>query len=263
MRRRLLSVLLVSIAVNAALGIYALVVPGFGDLQRHVLLTSVCVTGAGIVALACLPAWERRRLWPLPPVSVAVSAAGFGLAIALVWAEPNATAPSKAMGTLFLLGGAGALCCLLALARLALRFRWVLATALGLVALLALFYVAALWASVEDPPTWLVRTYGVVAVLVAAFVVAVPVLHRASARGTAEGLPVGFCPACGLPLSGRAEQDAVCSGCGAAFRVRYVEGPAARPPSRRLPREEPEPLARARPDRGTWEELLSAASFRT
>ena len=230
MKRRLLSLLLGSIAVNAALGIYALVVPGFGDLQRRVLLTSVCVTAAGIVALACLPAWEQRRLWPVPVVSVAVSALGLVLAVVLVWAEPSGGWPAleKTMGTLFLLGGAGVLSSLLGLARLAHRFRWVLAVALGLIAVLALCYVTAIWAELNDPPTWLVRVFGVVAVLVAAFVVAVPVLHRAGARGSGEHVAVRFCPACGHPLSARADEDAVCPGCGTSFRVRYVERPVAR-----------------------------------
>ena len=230
MKRRLLSVLLGSIAVNAALGIYALVVPHFGDLQRRVLLTSVCVTAAGIVALACLPAWERRRLWPVPVVSVALSALGLVLAVVLVWGEPSGgwSAVTKAMGTLFILGGAGVLSSLLGLARLRHRLRWVLVAALGLIALLALFYVVAIWVGLNDPPTWLVRVYGVVAILVAAFVVTVPVLHRASARDTGEHLPVGFCPACGGPLSAWADEDAVCPGCATSFRVRYVERPVAR-----------------------------------
>jgi len=34
--------------VNAALGIYALVVPGFGETQ-NILGTSLCVTGATLV----------------------------------------------------------------------------------------------------------------------------------------------------------------------------------------------------------------------
>ncbi len=237
MRRRLLSGLLASIGVNAALGIYALVVPHFGDLQRRVLLTSVCVTAAGIVALACLPAWERRRLLPLPAVSVAVSAAGLALGIGLIWGEPGAAAPKKAMATLLVLGGAGALSCLLALARLAHRFRWVLAFAIGLVVLLALLWVAALWAEWEDPPSWLLRMYGVVAVLVAALVVAVPVLHRASARGTPERA-VSFCPACGHPLSARVDEAVVCADCGASFLVRHVERPVARLAVEALPRED-------------------------
>jgi len=228
MRRRLLSVLLGSIAVNAALGIYALVVPGFGDLQRRVLLTSVLVTAAGIVALACLPAWERRRLWPVPVVSVALSALGLVLAVVVVWTEPAGESPLiKTMGTFLILGGAGVLASLLGLARLAHRFRWVLAATLGLIALLALFYVTAIWAELDDPPTWLVRVYGVVGILVAALVVAVPVLHRASARGSGERLPVRFCPACGRALSARADEDAACPGCGTRFRVRY-ERPVAR-----------------------------------
>jgi hypothetical protein len=226
MRRSLLSLLLGSIALNAALGIYALAVPGFGDLQRHVLLTSVCVTAGGVVALACLPAWERRRLWPVPVASVAATSLGLVLAVVLVWAEPSDgwAAVGKTMGTLFLLGGAGVISSLLALARLAPRFRWVLRVALTLIGVFALVWIGALWADWE-PPTAALRTFGVLAVLLAAFVVAVPVLHRASARAPGEPLPVRFCPACGAVVTGRAGEDEACPACGAGFRVRYLETP--------------------------------------
>ena len=252
MKRRLLWVLLGSVAVNAALGIYALLVPDFGELQRNVLLTSVCVTAAGIVSLACLPAWERRRLMPFPVVSMVVSVVGLGLAVVIVWAAPAGGWPTvdKTMGTLFVLGGAGTLASLLGLVVLARRLRWALAAALGLVAAVAAFSAAQIWID-HDPPTWVLRLYGVVAVLAAAFVVAVPVLHRASAREFAGRLPVNFCPACGRALLAASEQDTACPSCGTAFRVRYVERPVTQPASKRLSREEPEPLARSRPDRGT------------
>ena len=254
MRRWVFWVLLGSIAVNAALGIYALAVPGFGDLQRHVLLTSVCVTAGGIVALACLPAWERRQLWPVPVVAVAAIALGLVVAVVLVWAEPPGgwSAAEKAMGTLLIMGGAGVLASLLALARLASRFRWVLAVTLALVGSLTLIWIGALWADWDAPPL-AQRIVGVVAVLAAAFVVTVPILHRVSGQGAFEQVraSVRFCPACGTPVSADVGAEVTCSGCGAGFRVRYVEHPAARPPSKRLPREEPAPLARARPDRGT------------
>jgi uncharacterized membrane protein len=252
MRRRLLWVLLGSIAVNAALGVSALLVPHFGAVQRNVLLTSVCVTAAGIVALACLPAWERRRLMPVPPASFAAAAAGLALGIVMIWAAPADGWPvlGKTMGTLLVLGGAGTLASLLALAVLAPRFRWALVAALALVAAVALVVVVEVWAEVE-PPSWAERLYGILAVLAAAFVVAIPVLHRACAREVAALLPVGFCPACGAALLAVAGRPAVCPRCSVGFRADYVERPAAQPASKRLPREEPDSLARARPDRGT------------
>jgi hypothetical protein len=238
MRRRLLWVLLGSIAVNAALGIYALAAPGFGELQRHVLLTSVCVTAGGIVALACLPAWERRRLWPVPLVSVGAAVLGLAFAVVLVWGEPSGgwRAAEKAMGTLFILGGAGVLASLLALAGLAPRFRWVLAVTLGLVGLLALVWIGAMWADWEPSPL-AQRLIGVAAVLMAAFVVAVPILHRVSAQvapGEARAA-VRFCPACATPVAAGAGDEVTCARCGAVFRVRYSKRPAARPAVETVP----------------------------
>src|SRR6266508_1536424 len=59
-RRFGLATFFLSIAVNAALGIYAVLAPDFGETQEKILGTSLCVTGAAVLALACEPTWERR-----------------------------------------------------------------------------------------------------------------------------------------------------------------------------------------------------------
>src|SRR5512134_3141553 len=52
-RRLGLGTFFVSIVINAALGIYAVLTPDFGPTQGKILGTSLCVTGAVLLALAC------------------------------------------------------------------------------------------------------------------------------------------------------------------------------------------------------------------
>jgi hypothetical protein len=71
----------------------------------------------------------------------------------------------------------------------------------------------------------LLRFIGVLAILVAAVTIAVPVLHRMSgalpAEQTAPAAKLRFCVACGRPLEG---QPGVveCPRCGARFRIEPV-----------------------------------------
>ena len=137
MRRVGLGVFFASVAVNAALGIYAVVAPEFGETQGRVLATSLCVTGAVLLALACEPAWERRLLGPVPYLGAVIGALGFGLVIVVVWAEPESELFGNTTSSAMTVAVAGAAASLLALARLAPPHQWVLALALGLLALAA------------------------------------------------------------------------------------------------------------------------------
>ena len=218
-RRPVLVFVLGAIAVTAALGLYAVLVPDFGELQAKILGTSASLSGASILVLACTPAWERRLYPPVPLVGVAATLLGFTLIVIGIWAEPSAEGYWKTMGTALFVAGWGALVSLLALAPLVPRHRWTFLAAAGLTLLLASLGVVAMW-SEPDSETY-VRVMGGVAVLAAAFVVAVPVLSRAGRAEPAGTITVCFCPACGRELDA-ASREGPCPGCGARFRVRFL-----------------------------------------
>lgn len=225
MRRFVVWILLGSIAVNAALGIYALLVGGPGPIQGKILVTSLCFSGASALALACAPAWERGRLGPVPPVGMAASVAGFALLAASAWLEFDVEPLWKTGVTLVVLGAAAAYACLLALTRLAPRFRWAFWSALLLTFVLAGLLVSLIWG--EWSSEWFSRWLGVVAVLVAAFTAATPILHRVSrqelaAPAATQARRVAFCPSCGGPVAPAADEEAACSRCGLRFRVRFL-----------------------------------------
>jgi hypothetical protein len=221
MRRIGLGVFFASIAVNAALGIYAVLAPDFGDTEGKILGTSLCVTGAVLVALACEPAWERSLLTPAPHAGALLGVFGFGMVVAGIWIESVEDPYGRVMGMTFTLSAACTAASLLVLARVAPRHRWVVLLTLGLLALGGAMLAVTWWW--DDPSEIYLRGMGVVLIVLAAFAVTVPVLHWID-RGVlaaAEGAigAVRFCPHCGSKLTGDTGVEFACERCGRAFTV--------------------------------------------
>ncbi len=222
LRRAGLAAFFASVAVNAALGIYAVLAPDFGQTQGKILGTSLCVTGAVLLALACEPAWERRLLNPVPVFGATLGSVGFALAIAGIWMEPQSEVFGKSLGSIFTLAVACCLASLLALARLARGHAWVLAVTMALLALGAVL-VSLVWWLGDDPSEVYLRGMGVVLIAFAAFTVTVPVLHWVD-RGAlvaAEAVTgaVRFCPYCGKQITGATGVELACPRCGREFTV--------------------------------------------
>lgn len=220
MKQLALRILIVSVALSAVMGIYALLAGDFGDTEMRILFTTLCVGGASILAMACAPAWERRRMGVLPLAGVVMSVGCAAAFILGIWTEIDSDEFWKTSLSVGLLGIAAAHACLMALAKLAARHRWVQVSAYVIAFVLAWALIGMLW--MDDPDEDLWRWIGVLAVLLAAATILVPVLQRmAGADETqAGGHRVRHCPACGASLDhapGRAE----CSQCGTGFRVEF------------------------------------------
>jgi len=218
-RRAGLATFFASIAVNAALGIYAVVTPDFGETQGEILATSLCVTGAVLLALACEPAWERGLLGPVPVAGAALGTLGFSLAVIAIWAEPASDSWGNVTVTVFTAALAGVLASLLALARLASRHRWVFLVTLVLLVVAATMEGILPWLG-DDPGEVYIRAMGVAFIALAAFTVTVPVLHWVDrgALAAESAHAVRYCPYCGKPVTGDVDRVG-CSRCGAVFTV--------------------------------------------
>lgn len=216
---------LASIAINAALGIWALLGGDFGETQGRVLATSFLVSGAMLGVLvngACL---RRRILWPLPLVAAVTAAGGMLWFALLVWAEPRADAWFKIGGTLLTVAAGATLAGLLAL--LDLRpahepLRWV---SHGLTALLSLTVIVVMWS--DGNGDWVGRLIGVESVLVAALTLAIPALSRFAPPEppppdlTSGSDRITWCPFCGHNpvVAGEPEAGHTCGACGRSFVV--------------------------------------------
>lgn len=221
-RRLSLGIFFGSVAVNAAIGIYAVLAPAFGETQSKILATSLCVTGAVVVALACEPAWERGLLGPVPYAGAVLGASSFALTVFAIWIEIASEVYGKSVGTIMTAAAGCTIASLLALARLTPRHNWVFRAALALLAGGATMLAIAPWLG-DEPPAAYLRVMGVVLVAFAAFAVTLPVLHWidrnavAVAQGTSD--TVRYCPFCGRAVMGEPDVALTCGRCGAGFIV--------------------------------------------
>ena len=224
-RRRLqrvaLYLVLASVAVSAAIDAFALLVGDFGTTQTRLLASTLSVTGASAIAVACGFAWKRRRLGAVPPAGIALGIAGFGLLIVGIWTEPEGDAFPRGIGTLLALAVAATHASVVSPFGLAPRFRWAFAAAYGLNALLTALVVYAIWGEPDGSGFW--RLTGTVAILLAAATIAIPVLRRLGAAAppveAATALAARYCPRCGAQLERPGARQ--CERCGASFAVRF------------------------------------------
>jgi len=227
MRRIALIVLVVSVAASAVVGIVSLIAGDFGQTESKVLLTSLCVTGASILAMACGAALDRARNPAVPVVGILLAVAGFGLVIVLVWLEGMQENGWKTAATLLVFATSAAHASLLSLARLPPVHAWLRICAIAASVQLASLVSFALWGEFEED--WILRTMGVLAILLCAFTILVPVVQR---FGRTKALPgsgreawIRYCPSCRTKLD-LPPGAATCRGCGARFRVDYEDASA-------------------------------------
>ena len=215
-RRVVLNVFLASIAVNAALGIWALLTDDFGQTEGKILATSFLVSAGMVSVLINGPAVKRRVLWPVPIVAAATAMGGFVLFIGLVWMEVDDEVPLKVAFSMMIVAAGGTLAGLLAL--VALRpaheaARFVNHVVTGLLCATSIF---GIWAEIDA--SWLPRLLGVESVLVAAMTLAIPALSRfLPPTPEAKEPALRFCPSCGRPVSGAlltGPVDSQCGSCG-------------------------------------------------
>lgn len=226
--RKAVRVLVGSVVVGAVLGIYALLASDPGRVEMKLLATSFAISGACLLAVACGAAWGRGLFASLAPLGVVLALLGFGLLIALVWAESDSEGAWKTAGTAILFATTATYLALLGLARLAPNFAW-LAVGAALAALaLTLIWAGLLWEAIHGT-TGLWRGIGVISILFGAFTILVPVFHRAYARSDSRAAGVGargafravYCPRCGFELA--TDESRSCAACGALFRVTFLE----------------------------------------
>jgi hypothetical protein len=224
MGRFALRVFLMLVGMNAAIGIAVLIAGGLGPTGGRILLTSLCLTAAVMVGLACSTGGRTLSLQRVWPVGAVCAAAGFALLIVGIWSEPDNETFWKFPGTLIAVCVAVALVSLAGLATLPERLRWMFTVVEALTAVLLAMIVIAMWGEVSS--SWFSRIFGAFAVALAAFLLVIPVLARVGAReapaaGGTTRTRVAFCPNCGRPITFASGEDTHCRACGATFEVRF------------------------------------------
>ena len=176
LRRTALRVFLVSIAANAALGIWALLSSDFGQTEGKVLATSLLVSAAVLSVLVNVAPLQRRVVWPVPAVAAVVGAGSILAFIVMIWAETDDATPLRAAFSGLVIAVAATLSGLLALLPLQPGHEPIRYLHHALTVLLTATIIWGIW---TDPGgSWFGRTLGVQSILVAALTVGIPVLGR-------------------------------------------------------------------------------------
>ncbi len=228
--RLVMRLFIASVAVNAVLGILALLSGDFGDLEGRILATSFLVSALMLGVLVHVPAIGRRALWPVPLVGAVAAVLGLALVIVLVWVDPAEGPWVRIAGSFLVVAAGAALAANLALIGLARRYGMVRSATIACIAALVVLILFAIWGNPDGD--WFPRIVGVVSILVAAGTLLIPALARFAPPGdeppeadSAAGVEVDeaavrFCPSCGQSLPTRPLGSATtCTRCGLTFEV--------------------------------------------
>ncbi len=217
-KRIALIVFLSSVVVNAAIAIAAILGAG-GDAEWRILGTSLLLSAASIGLIGNAAAFESRRSGPLPIAAGAAVVTAAAMGIFAIWAEPGGDGFYQWMGTFVALALAGTYSGLITLPTLATRHVWLRWSAVGVAGLLGVLAIAAIWSedAVSD------EMWGVLAVVLAALTIVIPVLSRVGAAiagdAGAAAVRISFCPVCGAGVAATSGSDVECAGCSTSFAV--------------------------------------------
>jgi hypothetical protein len=215
-RRSLVRIAIGLIAANAALAIVILIGGEMGDTEGKILATSLLATATALVVMVQLPALGDRRIGLTPILAIGAAAIGFAVVTTGIWAEMDSEIGWKLGGTGYVLAVAGAIAAILAGLPITGRSSWVGSGTIVAVAIATTMIVIGIWFEIDVEGYW--RTFAVVAVLVAAGGLAVPILHRSS-RTEHIDMAITHCPFCGTDVGSQRASDASCPACGNRFGV--------------------------------------------
>lgn len=182
MKRIFLYSLITSVALCALLGIVVIIAGDFGQFEAKVLLTTLTVTCASILGLACGPAYEAGIRRAVPLMGIIFALISGVLWIILIWREDHTVFVGfeRTVMTVTLLAAAFSHVSLVSLARLDKKFQWSFYAIHIAVATLTGTVLALIWLTDQVESDLTFRFLGVTAIIVSALTILIPVFHRLS-----------------------------------------------------------------------------------
>jgi hypothetical protein len=190
-KRASLYALIGSICLSAVFGIWALLSGEFGWFQARILLTTVTISAASILGLACGACLEASPGKTLGLIGIGLTLLAAVMIIGGIWTESRAELYWKTAASISVFAFASAHLALLSMARLAETFRWSLGAAYGAILTVALFIVVIIWHEFRQENEWMLRLLGVAGIIDAAFSIMIPIFHRLSRREFAAATEPG------------------------------------------------------------------------
>jgi hypothetical protein len=207
---------IILIAINAALAVVILALGRMGETEGRILGTSMLATTTALLAMIQLPAVRDRRIGTLPIVGIGASGIGFVIVTAGIWTDGFSEFWGRVAGSAYTVAVAGAVAVILTSWPIRGKAKWVGTAAPILTVIAAVMILGGIWFELDSEAYW--RSFGVVAVLLAAAGLAVPVLHRGSILEEGPS-SIGYCPFCGTGLNEATGIAITCKACSQRFSV--------------------------------------------
>ena len=185
LKRLLLYLLIGSVVVGAVLGIIIVLRDEWGWFETRVVLTSLVIASASLCGLAADLSRTPRGMNLLPKAGLLLTLLSSGLILIGIWSEVTEVEFWKTVFCLSAFAIATVHVCLLSIAHLASRFRWVFYIAVQVIyGLAALLSVLVIW-EIGEPGIY--RIAAAVAIVDAALTLVIPLLHRISRSDRKDG----------------------------------------------------------------------------
>lgn len=178
LKRSLLYVLVGSVALAVVLGILLVLRNTWGWFEVRVILTTITIGAASVCGMASDLSRARVGRNILPTAGLILTLAATALILFGMWAEPQAESYWKTTISVSIFAVAAAHVCLISVARLARRFRWMLVAAFQIILGLAILLVVMFVWEIDTPRMF--QIIAAVAILDAGITVLIPILHRIS-----------------------------------------------------------------------------------
>jgi len=188
LRRVAVIALVTSLVLSGVLGIIALLVDDFGDFQARVLITSVTISTASILALSSAASLGRGVTPVLGTSGITAAVAAAIMIFVVTWFDADTDFYLKTMASVITIAVALAHAALLSLARLGARYDRIRVAAYAAIGGLGVALIILYWATPDTD--WYVRLVGILSICVAVLTVLVPIFHRINAsRGSVRPVP--------------------------------------------------------------------------
>jgi hypothetical protein len=187
LKKFFLHLLIGSVSISAVIGIVVILLGDFGELESKILLTTTSVTATSILGLACGAYLETGRDRVLPIAGIGFSVLAAILWIILIWgAFRNEEIYIKISGSSALLAVACSHLSLISLARLDQKYIWSRFTLYSCVWLLVAILLWLIWFDPTNPSDLVLRTNGVLSIIIAALTITTPIFHKLSQSASEE-----------------------------------------------------------------------------
>lgn len=176
LKKPLLYSLIASVVLGAIIGIILVLRNTWGWFEIRVMLTTVIIAVASLCGLACELSKLPFGLNGLPRAGLVLTCLAAAILLLGMWTDNDSEQFWKVAITICIFAVATVHVCLLSIARLAGRFRWISFIGTQLIFGLAVTLAVAILSEIDSEGIW--RFIAALSIVVAAITLVIPILHR-------------------------------------------------------------------------------------